>query len=51
VTIGQWVLACLWVAGIMTLVMLALLVVAIADPARRRRRSRPAAARPPSVRP
>ena len=36
-SVGQWVLACLWLAGVMTAVMIVLLVVALADPARRRR--------------
>ena len=36
-SVGQWVLACLWLAAIMTLVMLVLLLVALADPTRRRR--------------
>jgi hypothetical protein len=37
VSVGQWVIACLWLAGIMTLIMLVLLLVALADPARRGR--------------
>ena len=35
-SVQQWVLACLWLAGIMTLVMVVLILVALADPARRR---------------
>lgn len=35
VSVTQWVIAFLWLAGIMTMVMLVLLLVALADPARR----------------
>ncbi len=37
VSVAQWVIAFLWLAGIMTMIMLVLLLVALVDPARRAR--------------
>ncbi|HYA00136.1 MAG TPA: hypothetical protein VEK76_07265 [Candidatus Binatia bacterium] len=35
-SIGDWVVACLWLAGLVTALMLALFIIALADPSRRR---------------
>jgi hypothetical protein len=35
-SLGQWGLACLWLAGIVAVVAVALCLVALADPVRRR---------------